>query len=593
MAPPETSSAGTQERESRKEANPADLHRRAAIVHTRARRFMTTLVETKASSANEIADLERYFRSMRLEEGGLSGIRDREVFFEGESGSEGWGTKMERDAIALHKDFTTHIDRAVISGLISEKSKRNWMERFENKSVGFKAKEYWVHHQLPHYINGWQKVVDEQKVLAADPKVKDLAQYEPALAAILDKNAFLDLHFDKRKDLLAKARAAKHAANKLQLDLYATAKGKLQGAVSQGILSPSNVGMWLERIFKSNANPKKIEAVVNGTAKNSMSDFMLNWYNVRKRYDEVSKKFKGNAEETAPRGLHLLTPSQFLSLHYAQRLRYVEEMERRLTDSPDPWEENRTFLKIRHAIDVKDWEEAADQIAVAKGEALSEPNKERLASMERYVKQFNSKPISKTDANVTEARKRMDSTLESLQQSHSQLYPMVLRLLKGPNANRNINQFRWIVYNEDWCETHGFLNQDIARRGAAKENEERTRQRALRGEDIGRNDVLGATTAGQQFMRKREYATHKATFQHVDVSDGGAIHTAEEWLKQEQDPRDLYWRTFIANENGDPKSHNWHKDLLFMLSSLRADTRVLRNAGFMYDSPASRLISRN
>jgi hypothetical protein len=170
---------------------------------------------------------------------------------------------------------------------------------------------------------------------------------------------------------------------------------------------------------------------------------------------------------------------------------------------------------------------------------------------------------------------------------------MVSRLMRGPNANRNIHQFRWIVYNNDWCTTHGYLNDDIARRGASKENEQATKERGDRGEDIGRHDVASHSTDGKQHIRKTEHSMHRATYRHVNIASGGATNQTAEWLEHEQNPRVLYWTTFCAHENGNPKSHNWHRDLFARLTELRSHTQSLKKAGFMYDSPGRGLIGLN
>jgi hypothetical protein len=123
----------------------------------------------------------------------------------------------------------------------------------------------------------------------------------------------------------------------------------------------------------------------------------------------------------------------------------------------------------------------------------------------------------------------------------------------------------------------------VARKGASKQNEELTRHRALHGEDIGRHDVISYETSGEQFIRKKEKANHKATYRHVNIKDGHAVHKTAEWLNREQDPKVLYWTTFCAHEDGDPKSENWHNDLLNVLTELRGLARTLDSAGCVYN----------
>jgi hypothetical protein len=116
--------------------------------------------------------------------------------------------------------------------------------------------------------------------------------------------------------------------------------------------------------------------------------------------------------------------------------------------------------------------------------------------------------------------------------------------------------------------------------------------RATQGADVGRNDVIDNDTAGQKFIRKEEYADHKATLMHVNMK-GSAQSTLVEWLEQDINPKVLYWTTFCAHDDGDPKSDNWHNDLFANLTELRSLTRTINTAGFEYDSPNRKLLARN
>lgn len=589
MAGLETSIPGMKETRRSPETGDTDLRRRATAVRAHARRFMTTLVETKASSAQEISEFEEYFGRMKLEEDGYEGIADREVFL------KGYGEKMERDAIVLHTTFMSEMNRARSAGLISDASKQKWIDRFDNKAIGFKAKEYWVYHQLGHYVRAWEKAAAERETLLKDPEFAQLISLDPRFAEIKDKETFLSLHFEKKVSLLAEARAAILASNKMQLDLFATAKKKLLGASGKGLITSGSVGGWLERIFKSNADVSKIEAFVHGTGKNTLADLMLNWYDVRKRYDGVAKNFKETKEDNAPRGLDLLTPNQFLSLHYTQRLRYVEEMEHRLTDSPDPDKENPLFLQIRHAIDIKDWEEADLLIAEAKKTGVGGEDVIRLRSMERYVTQFKGKEKSTNPSDVTGAKNRLDHLMDQLQHSHSEMAPLVLRLLKGPHPNLAIHQLRWIAYNNIWCRTNGppYLDNKVAREGSKSDAAAMTKYRAEQGLDIGRTDSLDYATADGAYFRKQETSKHKATFLHTNMSSGGVVSALAEKIERPQHPSWLYWTTLCPHVNGEPKPEGWMREFLLYLTEFRSLSRTIETAGFRYRGPGQRLDSLN
>ncbi len=588
MRSSENSESGTAVAD-REETSESDLRGRMNAVHNRARQFMQTLVRTKASAAHEIDGLKHYFAGMRLKESGDDGIRQREVFFHGDGGSEGWGAKMERDAIRLYEEFTKRIDEATSKKAISSESKRKWIERFENKSIGFKAKEYWVRHQMPYYMESWQKAAEDRKKLAEDKGFKDLVNYDARFAVIGKEDEFLNMHFDKRKGLLAEARAALSAGNKLQLDLYANARSLLQDAASRGILAHGKVGTWLERVFKGKHDAKKVKQFISGGGSNDLPNLLRRWEGVKGRYDLVARNFRSKGGEQLPRGAHLVSESQFLNMHYEQRMHYVEEMEKRLDHGSDLSRESPSFVKIRHAIDSKDFTEAGLLIADAKREALSEENRARLDSMSRFVKQFTPKQNTDSIDDVTQAKLRLD---ELTHQVPSSIQPMVMRLLRGRNGNRSINQFRWIVYNNKWCRSHGHLNDDVAFKGASQDHKEETKFRAERGMDVGRHDVLDGETADKDYIRKKEFSDHKATYLHVNTN-GGAPTALGEWLEREQDPKVLYWTTFCGHEDGLPKGESWHNDLFAILTEMRGLTRKINGSGFMYAGPNHHLVGMN
>lgn len=544
-----------------------------------------TFDQLKVASYAQTRDLEQWVN--RLENDGIE-LQKSDWFIP-------WSKNAIQSARELSETFEISLKKAEQKGIISKDSAKEWRRRFANPNASYKQKEYWIHHQLPTYYQNWEKVGAERKELMAKEGFGDLLSYDPEFKKIQNLDAFLALHFDERKGILAAARGALRASNQLQLDLYAKAKGKLSGAASKKFLSDAKIGLWLERTFKRNADPKKIQEFVNGNGPNSLNRLMENWLAVKLRYDRVAEKLGKLGEDTMPRGLHFYSERQFLPMHYEERLRYVEEVEQRLGDSPNPQNELPIFLQVRHAMDMKDWGEAQLLIAEAKQQGVSGGNLERLRSMENFVKQFGVAREGRDMANVTKARNRLDFLVQQLGSSHSEVAPMVTDLLRGPHANRNINQFCWITKNNIWCRTHGppYLNDHIARKGASEDNEQLTKYRAKRGMDIGRNDVLDYETADKEYFQKKEHSTHKATYLHTNIQSGGVRNSLGEWLKREQDPRVLYWTTFCPHADGDPKSMNWNQDLLMILSEMRSLTRTIGDAGYACNGPSRKLTGVN
>lgn len=502
-----------------------------------------------------------------------------------------WSEKAIESAQKIFRTLESSLTEAssAANGWISTASKDEWIKRFKDQSVGYKQKEYWVLYQLPHYMDAWKEAAEKRKELTKQEGFADLVRQDPRFAVLGKSETFLSLHYDKRKSLLAEANAAMLASEQMQTDLYRRAQTKLHLAAKQGILSQHKVGQWLERIFRGKSDRKHVETFIDGSAANALPTLMQNWKKVKERYDAVVKKFHRQGEDELPRGIHLASEHQFLGMHYQSRLHYVEEMERRLMHGSDLSKEPASFVNIRHAIDTKDWTEAAMMIAKAKHESLSDDHRARLESMNRYVRRFAGKNDEAPDTfeNAMKAKRRLD---ELLHQVPSSMQSMITRLLRGPNANRSIHQFRWIVYNNKWCRAHGYLDFQRAMKGASKDHEKETKFRKEHGMDTGLHDSIGHETADQAYFREKEFANHKATYLHINLGSG-APNTLAEWLEHERDPKVLYWTTFCGHENGLPMPDNWHNDLFHILTEMRSLTSTLKKSGFLYRSPNQNLMA--
>jgi len=536
-----------------------DIHERMGMIGSRRFRERLTWLDETA-----LTDDPRDPHSIRL----------REDFFRGE------GRQMIEEGERMHRLFYEHLDRA--SPYMSHASRERWIQqRYLNDNIGFQEKRYWIERQMPSFVENWISVGKERDAIAEDPRLEHAVQMDPELRVLLDREKFLDLHYDKKTNLLKQARAAILSATKERAALYAQAKVKLLGAKSEGILAASKVGVWMERIFTADATSEQIDTFINGSGAKSMEALMENWRVVKYRYDRVKEKLKGRTELSAVRGFTLLSEGRFLDLHYESRLQYVKEVEQRLGDSPNPQLERDIFIEIRHAMDTRDWAEAASLIREArKIDDLTSSESERLSSMSAFVRQFGGRESkSENSSGAADATKRIDQIVAEMGATHPQLVPLIRRLLRGKDANRSIHQFRWIAYNNKWCRTHGYLDDEVSRYGASKQSEEVTRLKVEMGEDSGLHNNLGRTTEETKYIRED---SGSPTFRHVDLSDGAVLEREAIWLEGEQNPSVLYWTTFCGYEERDPKSANWHDDLVLFLTELRKQTRILKKAGVMY-----------
>ncbi|OGJ61329.1 hypothetical protein A3A67_05090 [Candidatus Peribacteria bacterium RIFCSPLOWO2_01_FULL_51_18] len=577
---PETESSenGTQTADS-------SMNDRKRVVWDHCRRFASVIRQTGLQGENHISDTEKWIRDARMTGGDdQSSIVHREEFF-----VSGFGQEIIKEGIPIHDEFFQLLQKA--EPYISTESKKKWLDRYYDSSVEFQAKKYWIRKQFPSYVDRWIKAEKERDELEKSVDIEALISYDQTCSAIKDKEEFKKLHFNERIGLLAKVKALRQADKKMVLDLYSAAEKRLAWAEDRGFIARGKTGVWLERIFKSKRSNKAIEEFVKGEGGKTLGGYIGRWSEIRKRYDGVASKLKNFSETEMPRGLYLLQPQQFLSLHYDQRVSYVEEMESRLNN--DILLEPDSFIRIRHAMDMKDWDDAVEFINQAKTESLSGPNRVRLASMELYIQQLRPRMKVETKLQideVTTAKNTIDSIVPELDSS---VQPMVMALLKGPNANRSMHQLRWVWYNNLWCRARGYLDDDRLRKGAGDDCKELTKYRAKHGEDIGRDDVLDYETADQQYFRKKEFSNHSATNMHINLKSGGVMAEFTKWVGREQESKVLYWGNCCPHEDGHPKPESWMSYHLPKLTRLRAATKVLKNAGMLYNGPGMPLSSLN
>lgn len=563
-----------------------DMKRRAQEVRRFRDDYRALMDRTGFASKSSTAEIIRWIDAMELtdDQSNQQSIRWREDFIEKS------GALVISEGEKLFTEFTTAMEQA--KPYISTGSYKRWFDRLydtreqSTSASSFALKLRWVRSELKPFAERWKQVADERDALVKHPAFEDLLAFEPSLAVLRDRDAFLDLHYNKRKGLLSQANGLLLASRNMQTDLYSKAKEKLQAAAGGKYLADGKVGVWLERIFRSKANPKAIEQFINGSGANSLTALMQNWANVKNRYEGIRKKFSERWEQTGIRGFELLSETQFLSLHFTQRLRYVEQAEDRLDNAQDIDNEAPVLIKLRHAMDIRDWDEAMLLVMEAKKTQLAEKDFRRLKSMESYVNQFMGNEKKEQLIGALEAKKRIDMLIH---QVPSHLQPLMLRLLRGPHANRSIHQLRWIQYNNIWCRSHGYLDQERARKASDEENTKRTKERAKSGLDIGRNDVLSHETANSEFVRKEEHSKHTATVLSVNLESPQALSTTAEMMEREQPPNRLYWTTLNCFTKDGPTSESWNRDLLTILSEMRSLTRSIKSSGYAYRSPNEQL----
>jgi hypothetical protein len=455
-----------------------------------------TFVDIGAASTRETFALLEGLRHIK----DAKDIADWMLYVDGEM------QRQQEFAVTLQRTLDDTIRDAVSRGFITNDSALKWKSRFTNRDVGYKEKEQFILKKLPKFKENWEEVHSERKTLLALPSFASVTSSDVAqLAVFKDDNAFKALHYDEKKHLVGLIAALLNAREHGMEDLFTTAKEKLLDAEALHAIAGHKVGQWLDRIFKTKQSRAAIEKFVLGTGANSLSSLIDNWRSIAQRYANVQKKFREKGD--VGRGFTLVSESEFLSMHYAQRLSYVKEAEQILRGE-DTDNEHPTLLKIRHYLDLRDWESADEAIQEAKKTALSTAQKERLASMELYLEHHRDDGFA-AEKNPERDRMAMKAIMEIQEvmqggELDEGMKSLLWKLM--PYGNMAINQLRWTLYNYKWCNQRGFVDQKRARK-RIEDNRESTKKKYENGEDIGMVD--------EEEVKKKKKALEKASGKEV------------------------------------------------------------------------------
>ena len=447
------------------------------------------------------------------------------------------GIHSQREKIsASWTKLNSMLETAIKTGSISNESKEKWLKRFKDEGVGAGAKIDFVNFQLPLLLAHAEKVSAKRKKLLKNSQIKKITPaMVPDLASFFDEQKFLSLHYLERESLAASVAAALAASEKLPV-LYAKAKGILNAAVSSGAMGKNKVGKWLESIFKTDRTPKEIESILDGKLK----EYIGVWTKLRYRYDRIERQMD---KQGVPQGFNRIPVKKFLDLDYFQRESYVDEAERSMKISLDG-ASNRPIdqlkLRIRHELQVKDWEGAESLISqawpLAEGEDVYE-----LKSMENYLSQFREK---KESLNAPDAQ--ISKTLETMREAIAEA-PGPVRTLYVEAMQHGYTTLAALatqMYNLVWCHNNGYLDaqkEEVLYRASFRETERIVKDGHV---DRGLENInLDSVDDNKKGEAMRPYKkTWAPTLYHMSCSNGSARTRYLNELRGKNATRD-YWST--------------------------------------------------
>lgn len=475
-----------------------------------------------AASSEETRKLMEWTNQMELDD---KSIRDREVFI------DQYLKQQRRSAEKLYNDeFLGKLSEARRHSppFISERSYHEWIGRFKNRNVYYKIKEHFVRKKFPDYLKNWKEVALARDELKKNPLLKGLTSADVGnVHTFLDDQAFLNLSYKKRVAIVSAVSGALHARRKQMPQLHAKAKSILEAAASSQALSWSKVGTWLERIFKSGAKPEQIEQFLTNRGPMPLQKLIVHWTDASKRFQKLEAKRRALG---TPRSFHFVSMNVFLNWGYEQRKAYLNEAEHRFTDIRD---EPSMFLKIRHALDTQDWDEAEELIDDVKRDLregsllMGEQARNKLKSMENFLARHRKTPgqpagAPKQKPGPAELHAEMASMLEVIPPGLREMYEDALA-----GGYQEFWSFTVLMYNRVWCHRHGYYDEQ-KEEVMEQQSRDPTRRRVDQGH--GRRglewNVVTGDTRCKDAIRDQDgvHAAQVMTVQPTDAESRAALH---------------------------------------------------------------------
>ncbi|MEI8230874.1 MAG: hypothetical protein WCG83_07115 [Candidatus Peregrinibacteria bacterium] len=540
-------------------------------------------------------DLRSYFRNFIVETFdtlGIASLEETRALEEGlhhiglsEEEIRGWedyrntiAEQQLRSGRLLADTVETIFDNAVKAGHISKESKHRWIqERFRNKSLPYKAREFFVLEQLPSFSLNWKREAEKRRNLLKEPSIRSLSVHEVRkLDLFFDEGKFLAMHFDKRMEMNASVHAALLSRRQKTTQLHLKAKDLLEAAAKARAISPHKVGLWLEHIVYKYPDPADRDQFIDIQLK----DYIKEWVKVRTAFDaEDAKLRKGKV----PQGFNRLSLPQFLSLNFEQRRSYVETLKQRNNSETDQGKDELRNCKllIKNSLDMKDWDQAEKLLKSARKVHTERalPQDYELDSMERYQKAFR----DKSENERGKAPKEVQQTLDEMRQIFAgDAIPLPLRqlYLKAMMDQDTFACLGSLIYNRIWCTEHGYLDTLRERRLLSTSTEETKHLAKGKHKKKGLENIrLNTVNEWQEPSTVRRYDEGEWAPTVIHMPPGGDTSLLEMIKPRKNNGSFRYWATLIPTDVSYEKQQNLVKNVNWRL---KRGIGKLKEAGFAF-----------
>lgn len=378
--------------------------------------------------------------------------------------------------------FVKDLDEAVKQHWISPESRARWWDRFNDPNTLEWARKEWLRTEFPEMKKRWKAAAEKrEKIVALASEQKLTAKEIPALANILNQNAFLSLHYLSRKDQLARAEALMKAYAEGETKFLTFIEHELDDWADAGYMHSSKVGEWMNRVINSE-DPEKFASTV-------LYPFKNNWQEARENFDDLNDAMDAQG---IPRGFRPVKENDFLLMNYKQRTSYCALAWLRLEDAEETNKEMaRLKLRIRYSLDTKDWDDADEDLQKALG---IQSNDRELQSMRTFLECHRAEAVKAAEKESLEPKQLLSNMRQMMLQIPVGLRDMYIKAFE--NSKSVAKRFLQVSGNHEWVVTHGYADEaDNIKNAQSAYNKEKTREYVDHGhtKDFERNIIHGDT----------------------------------------------------------------------------------------------------
>ncbi len=408
-----------------------------------------------------------------------------------------WLEKNLNEARTWGSRFFSAINEAVSSGALTAQNAEH------AKALTYKRRGDWT--QVKKFftedgVDSFQRWKRNWKDMAGLVKNIDTLQKKMKLAdsgnpELQKFRAAKGEKFEVRMQLAEKAVRSLtdlEGENKLAMN---EAKTILRSAVSAKALAPNKMDGWIAHIFTKYKGEKARQFI-----EKTLPAFVEDW-------KEVADDFRHFRKKALEKGKDIISEETFLAMSYDDRKRKLLEIRSSLSGMSVDDEKLKNVehlkMRIKFNLQTEDVETADELISRLEYE---HPDDQECGSLRSQVERMKLRMPKKEAAEKPSLHDLETTIWKELGRIPNRTHAKLIRTAAKTQNIRALERVMQMIYNEHWCVTHGYLNDNIAQKEAKNErNKDKTREYSENGHSKGReaNIIEGDTAHFTAIRRER------------------------------------------------------------------------------------------